>query len=160
MTVGVAVLALALAGFVQTSTGKQVTRALGLFVPSESFTELYFSNPNAVAAATENAPRHARRTETVRFTIHNTGHRALSYSWGVRVDRALRAVGTATLRPGRAANVRRDVHTGCSPRRVQIGSRGVHAPSRRVHASPPRVRITVVLRRPAESIGYWVRCGG
>jgi len=134
------VLVLALAGLAQTSAGQQVTRAVGLFATSEPYTELYFSDPSAVAADTEGAAGQVRRT-TVTFTILNHGHVNTRYAWSISVGATAAATGSAQLFPGQHAYVGRTVTTGCL-----------------ASSKPRRVRITVALARPAQSIGYWFSC--
>ena len=166
-TAAIVALALALAAFVQSSPGRQVTRDLGLFAPSEPFTELYFSDPGAVATATQSAPVRAPRRESVAFVIHNASHHALTYRWSVHVRSARHGVGAAVgsagttrLRAGRAATIHRRVRTGCAT--ADHASQPSARPTRRSRTAlgRVRVRVTVALSKPAESIGYWVRCRG
>ena len=159
VTAAIVALALALAAFAQSAPGRHVTRDLGLFAPSEPYTELYFSDPGAVASATQTAPGRVRRRESVAFVIHNAGHRALTYRWRVHVASGLGGAtlhgGSTRLRAGRATTIHRQVKTGCAPaadRSSAVGSRR--------RRSPGRVRITVTLSHPRESIGYWVQCRG
>ena len=159
VTAAIVALALALTGFAQSAPGRQVGRDLGLFAPSEPYTELYFSDPGAVASATQPVPGRIRRRASVAFVIHDAGHRALTYRWSVhvasRVGGATLRSGMTRLRAGQATTIHRHVRTGCAP---AVG----HAPAvgSRRRRSPGRVRITVTLSHPRESIGYWVRCHG
>ena len=145
-TLAVVVIALALADFAQTSTGQRATRDLGLFSSSEPFTELYFSDPTAVAAATEGALAKASRQVAVSFVIQNSGHAGVGYHWGISVQGAPADAGFTVLGPRQHVGLSRDVLTGCTATR------------RHRRSGPRRVRITVALSKPAESIGYWVSC--
>lgn len=140
ITLACLVLALALAGLAQTSASQQVTRAVGLFAASEPYTELYFTDPTAVAADTEGAASQVRRT-TASFTILNHGHAGTRYAWAISVGATVAEQGSAQLLPGQHASVGRTVTTGCL-----------------ASSKPRRVRITVALARPAQSIGYWFSC--
>lgn len=140
VTVACLGLALALAGLAQSSAGQQVTHQLGLFAPSEPYTELYFTDPRSVAADTEGYATDGRRT-TVSFAIRNDRHVGTQYGWAISVGATVTARGSAQLLPKQHAVVARPVLTGCL------------ASSR-----PRRVRITVALTRPAQSIGYWFTC--
>lgn len=136
-------------GFAQSSAGKRVTRNLGLFVPSEPYTQLYFADPQTIAAATEGGVGSAVATK-VSFVIQDNEHRSAVYAWSIAVDGRTMQRGHTVLGDGQHDTVRRTVTTGCAARRG--GTRSTPAPR--------RVRITVTLAHPVQSIGYWFSCRG
>jgi hypothetical protein len=124
-----AVLVVAVAlGVAQTAPGRSLLKGAGLTAPPERYTELYFTTPDELPAAS--------RSGTVSFTVRNDEGAPRNYHWTLRVAGNVQDSGQVTVRPQRTAKVRRVVHVSCGA----------------------RVRVEVALTTPSQSIGYWARC--
>jgi hypothetical protein len=134
---GLIAAAVTAAGVAQTSGGHSALAKAGLFAEPASYTALSFAAPRSL-------PEQLSSPHTdlgVSFVIRNSSGASRSYGWSITVERDGRsrrvAAGDARVRAGSAATVARRVATSCM--------RG-------------RLRVTVNLSSPAESIDYWTAC--
>ncbi len=177
LTASIFVLALLAVGFAQSSAGRRLTRRLKLAVQEQPFTELYFSNPQAVADATERFRIRQPWRVGVDFVIHSRERRRLSYHWSITSEGTLRSRGIVVLRAGDATTIRQTITTGCQrpappPQQIssptpRTGAAGSAPRSQtavgsssgaRPRLGPKRVHIVVSLMVPAQSISYWQAC--
>lgn len=138
-----AVLALAVLGLglAQTGPGRSVLETLNLIKPREPFTELYFTQPRALAAVTQGVT--PGRVAHVSFVINNSEGHSLTYSWTIAAGARTRAIGTVTLRSGASADITRTLYRVCP---------------RALSTRPVDIRVT--LSHPAQSISFWEACRG
>ena len=125
------------AGIAQTNTGHGLLRDVGLSQASPSYTELAFTDPQALPVQL----RSVHASIPVSFGIHNVSDSSRTYSWSIALVRSGRsrpvAAGVArTPAQGRAA-VDRTVAISCTGGRLQI---------------------VIRLAASAESIDFWVAC--
>lgn len=137
-SLGIAVAVVALAGLAQTPPGHAALRGLGLSAAPAGYTALSFARAGALPTT---LPTPAA-TATAPFQIRNATSAAHRYRWSItlRQGTASRrlATGTTEVAAGRTVTVSKPVTFSC--------------PS-------GRVRLTVSLAAPPESIGLWASCG-
>ena len=125
------------AGVAQTPAGHSALASAGLFDEPASYTALAFAAPQAL-------PEQLRSPHSdlnVSFVIRNSSGGSRSYRWSITMLRDGRsrrgAAGVVWVRAGSAATVARRVAASCTG---------------------GRLRVSVKLSRPAESIDYWTAC--
>lgn len=132
----VAALALALS-LAQTTAGRSVLQAAGLYRGPTAYTSLAFSNPQSLPASLS-----ATGTElAVSFVISNVSTSPHHYQWSIFLSQRghasrLAAGGTQIPADGRAT-VSRRVTVSCSSKRAHL---------------------VVKLANPAESVDFWAVC--
>jgi hypothetical protein len=130
----VVLIVLALAA--QTAAGKSLLRHAGLIGGRESYTALAFDNPRNLPADLRGNPQ-----LRVGFTLRNVEGGPRTYRWTIvsqtKRGSRKRASGSVSAADGELA----------------------HAGARiRIPCSGDRVRVSVRLAEPAESIGFWTHC--
>jgi hypothetical protein len=131
-----AIAALAALGLAQTGPGRSAVGGLGLSSGPDRFTELAFTAPRQLPSQ---VPTGTSRV-ALRFALHNAERRTTSYRWSiVQNGGTVLASGPLRLDSGARARIDSKVHVRCVPGR--------------------RIRISVRLAKPAQSIGFWTRCG-
>lgn len=125
------------AGIAQTSTGHGLLREVGLSQASPGYTELAFTDPQALP--TQLGSEHA--SIPVSFGIHNVSDSSRTYSWSIE-----------TVRSGRSHPVAAGV--------VRTPAQGRAAVDRTVALSCAGGRLQIVIRLAAlaEPIDFWVTC--
>jgi hypothetical protein len=114
---------LILAGLGQTATGKRELGRIGLYAPSQPYTELYFANPDRRAAVTEGLLP-SPVTTRISFVIVNLTHQRLTYTWRLSADGVARVAGHVALGPHDGRTISTSLfRTGC--RASNHGSRPV-----------------------------------
>ena len=132
----IAVLAVA-SGLIQTGAGHSLLQRAGLVAEPVDYTALSFDNPAALPTQLPSA--HA--TVPTAFMIHNVSGAQRTYRWFIDVTRNDRSqrIGTGTLDlPAESQQVIRE-------------NLALSCPS-------GRLKVTISLASPAESIDYWASC--
>lgn len=119
---------LLLVGLAQTTSGKSILRSIGVYDPSQSFTELYFPQPQKIASLTARLDK-APAAVQMAFVIANREHRTIRYHWVIVANGSSRASGYATLQPTVSTRISRTVPTGCVPSRPRAGTSAAPHPS-------------------------------
>jgi hypothetical protein len=125
------------AGGAQTSQGHALLRDAGLYKVPASYTELAFTNSDALP----DAPT-AKGQVPVSFSIHNVSGSSSAYQWSIAVVRAgksqVKATGTVGVPVQGTATVSKTVTEACG--------------------TAPNLEVVVRLASPAESIDFFVTC--
>lgn len=128
---------LACAGLAQTQSGHVLLSKVGLYETPAVYTELAFSEPNALPSVLK------RPTASVKvsFVIHNVSNASRSYQWSIVLVHAgkdqVRASGAVQTPAQGQVEVTRSVVASC------IGG---------------KLQATARLANPAESISFWMTC--
>jgi hypothetical protein len=151
-------------GLAQTSAGKSTTRSIGFAAKGETFTELYFDDPVAIAHATEGDLTRPKRI-TVRFRLHNVEQQEMTYRWLISTAGVARTAGALTLASGYSVDEARRVRTGCSfaaaSQKAKTAGRAAQTGSvMTTVARPGHVRVVVRLMSPSQSISFCLPCNG
>lgn len=125
------------AGLAQTSRGHALLRDAGLYKVPTSYTELAFTNSDALP----DAPT-AKGQVPVSFSVHNVSGSSSTYQWSIAVTRdgksQVKATGTVGVPAQGRATVTKSVTAECG--------------------TAPSLQVAVRLASPAESIDFWVSC--
>jgi len=132
----VAVLAVTL-GVVQTGAGHSLLQKAGLIAASVDYTALSFDDPQALPTQLPSA----HTTVPTAFMIHNVSGAERTYHWFIDVTHNNRS------------------------KRIRTGTLDLPAESQQVirenlalTCPSGRLKVTISLASPAESIAYWVNC--
>jgi hypothetical protein len=150
IVIAVVAVVLLLTGVAQTSAGQNAMRSLGLIAPKNTYSELFFFNPQRIASLAET--RHHRRrgvwTERAAFVIQNVSTGSIDYRWSALVQGQVRASGHQPLGPGQKITLAPALHLRC---------RQATKPDPR---GPRQLTVTIQLAQPRQSIDYLFNCGG
>lgn len=124
-------------GLAQTQQGHVLLQKVGLYETPAVYTELAFSQPNALPSALKKPTGSVK----VSFGIHNVSNAPRSYQWSIVLVHA----GKSQVKASGA---------------LQTPSQGRTAVTRSVSAACVGGRLQVVVRlaNPAESISFWMTC--
>jgi hypothetical protein len=132
-----AALVVASAGLAQTSAGHGLLRDIGLSQTPASYTELAFTDPQALP--TQLGSEHA--AINMSFGIHNVSDSSRTYRWSIELVRSgrssLKAAGVVSTPAYGRATVDKTVTTSCAGGRLEV---------------------VADLASPAESIDLWLTC--
>jgi hypothetical protein len=126
------------AGLAQTSRGHALLADAGLYEVPISYTELAFTNSDALP----NALTSAKGQVPVSFSIHNVSGASRTYQWSIAVTHGgksqVKAAGALGVPAQGKAMVAKSVTAACG--------------------TGPSLQVVVRLASPAESINFWVSC--
>jgi hypothetical protein len=121
----------------QTQPGHVLLRDTGLYETPAVYTELMFSEPEALPSALEKPSGNVK----VSFGIHNVSDASRSYQWSIVFVHAgksqVKASGVVQTPPQGLIGITRSLVTAC------VGG---------------RLQVVVRLANPAESISFWMTC--
>jgi hypothetical protein len=124
-------------GLAQTSQGHVLLRDAGLYETPATYTELAFSDPQALPSSLVKPSGNV----TVSFGIHNVSDAPRSYDWSIVLAHSgksqVQASGTVLTSPYGRTTVTKSVVAEC------VGG---------------QLQVVVRLASPAESISFWMTC--
>jgi hypothetical protein len=126
----------------QSEPGQSILRGIGIEERAESYTAIYFQDPQAVSALTRRAST-AHSDVRLAFVVRNRTGARRRLRWEVRNGGVVRAQGARTIPPGHDVPFAPLVSTDC--RRV---------------GGPARTPLTISLVGQGESISALVQCRG